>query len=81
VKSSYRSYFEDESTPNSRFARKVTNKLLDAAGLDKSEWEIIVIDSPEVNAYVLPGCKKIVVFKGKKKKKNYSYLLLCLKNN
>jgi Zn-dependent protease with chaperone function len=64
-KFSYKGYFLADETVNARFVKKVARKLIDAAGLGKDKyWEIYVVESPEVNAFVLPGANKIVVFTG-----------------
>ena len=42
---------------------RVSARLLRAAGEDPGAWEILVFDSPEANAFALPG-RKIGVFAG-----------------
>lgn len=38
-------------------------RLLDAAGADPADWEMVVFASPEINAFALPG-NKIGIFEG-----------------
>ncbi|OBZ88808.1 Mitochondrial metalloendopeptidase OMA1 [Choanephora cucurbitarum] len=49
--------------PYSRFVRKVAQRLVRVSGMDHMKWEFYVIDSPERNAFVLPG-GKVFVFTG-----------------
>jgi len=42
---------------------QVTLRLLDAAGERPGDWEAVVLASPEINAFALPG-RKIGVFEG-----------------
>lgn len=42
---------------------RVSRRLLTAAGEAPGEWEILVFDRPDINAFALPG-KKIGVFQG-----------------
>lgn len=43
--------------------RRVGLKIVDAAGLGDQSWEMVVFDTPDVNAFVLPG-GKIGVYRG-----------------
>lgn len=36
-------------------AERISNRLLRAAGQNPAEWEVVVFDSPEANAFALPG--------------------------
>ena len=49
--------------PSSKMVNRVLGRLIPAAGLDGQKWEVKVIDSPEPNAFVLPG-NKVFVFSG-----------------
>ncbi|KAL0095005.1 peptidase family M48-domain-containing protein [Phycomyces blakesleeanus] len=49
--------------PYSIFVSKVAKRLVRVSGMDHMQWEFHVIDSPERNAFVLPG-GKIFVFTG-----------------
>lgn len=47
--------------PSSRQVQRVMAKLLAAAGLDKKDWEVRIInDHNQVNAFVIPGGKAFV---------------------
>lgn len=56
-------------TPASKDARKsayvqcVAGSLLKAMGQNPAEWEVVLFDSPQVNAFALPG-RKIGVYTG-----------------
>ncbi|ORX44411.1 hypothetical protein DM01DRAFT_1398672 [Hesseltinella vesiculosa] len=53
-------------SPNHAYSRFVTNvakRLVSVSGLEGLNWEFHVIDSPERNAFVLPG-GKVFVFTG-----------------
>ncbi|ORZ37148.1 mitochondrial metalloendopeptidase OMA1, partial [Catenaria anguillulae PL171] len=43
--------------------KKVARRIIQAAGIDETGWEFHVIDSKEMNAFVLPG-GKVFVFTG-----------------
>ncbi|KAJ1657415.1 metalloendopeptidase [Dispira simplex] len=45
------------------FVRRVAERIIRASGMDTLNWEFYVIDSPERNAFVLPG-GKVFVFTG-----------------
>ncbi|KAG2217495.1 hypothetical protein INT45_012613 [Circinella minor] len=49
--------------PDTRFVAKVAKRIVKVSGMDNLEWEFHVIDSPEPNAFVLPG-GKVFVFTG-----------------
>ena len=49
--------------PSSKMVNRVLGRLIPAAGLEGQKWEVKVIDSPEPNAFVLPG-NKVFVFSG-----------------
>ncbi|KAI8811160.1 peptidase family M48-domain-containing protein [Cladochytrium replicatum] len=49
--------------PYSRFVGRVAERIIRVAGMDDLKWEVHVIDSPQRNAFVLPG-GKIFVFVG-----------------
>ncbi|KAJ3147544.1 hypothetical protein HDU86_007942 [Geranomyces michiganensis] len=49
--------------PYSVLVKQVAERLIRVCGLDGLNWEVHVIDSPEKNAFVLPG-GKIFVFSG-----------------
>jgi predicted Zn-dependent protease len=44
-------------------ADRVSRRVLEAAGLDPKEWEVVVFADPQANAFALPG-KKIGVYEG-----------------
>ncbi|SOE00736.1 M48 family metallopeptidase [Caenispirillum bisanense] len=46
-----------------RAARQISDRLLQAAGLNPSEWEVQVFQGKEANAFALPG-RKIGVYEG-----------------
>ncbi|KAJ1954993.1 metalloendopeptidase [Dispira parvispora] len=45
------------------FVRRIAERIIRASGMDALNWEFYVIDSPEHNAFVLPG-GKVFVFTG-----------------
>ncbi|EIE86209.1 hypothetical protein RO3G_10920 [Rhizopus delemar RA 99-880] len=49
--------------PYTLFVKKVAKRLVKVSGLENMKWEFYVIDSPERNAFVLPG-GKVFVFTG-----------------
>ncbi|ORZ08107.1 peptidase M48 [Absidia repens] len=49
--------------PYTRFVSRVAKRLIRVSGIDDTAWEFHVIDSPERNAFVLPG-GKVFVFTG-----------------
>lgn len=52
-----------DSHPTTLYVKKVCARLIRASGLNDLEWEVHVIQSDEVNAFVIPG-GKIFVFSG-----------------
>lgn len=46
--------------PYTQFVRRVASRLITAGGMEDLKWEFYVIDSPEMNAFVLPGGKVFV---------------------
>ena len=52
-----------ESHPDVRFVKRVAARLIRASGLKDLKWEVHVIQSKEVNAFVIPG-GKVFVFSG-----------------
>ncbi|KAJ2340400.1 metalloendopeptidase, partial [Coemansia sp. RSA 2618] len=58
----YRGQLVPHNTLVSAYVRRVARRVIQAAGL-AGDWEVHVIDSPEQNAFVLPG-GKIFVFSG-----------------
>lgn len=52
-----------DSHPSTQFVKKVAARLIRASGLNDLKWEVHVIQSDEVNAFVIPG-GKIFVFSG-----------------
>lgn len=46
-----------------RAAQQVAGRLLQAAGMNPGEWEVVVFQGKEANAFALPG-KKIGVYEG-----------------
>lgn len=68
IKQQYAGQFLDDDDPRSRMVKKVLERLLPFAfeqgkGLAEMNWEVHVIDSPEMNAFVVPG-GKVFVFTG-----------------
>ncbi|KAH6625581.1 peptidase family M48-domain-containing protein [Boeremia exigua] len=68
IKQQYAGRFLDDADPRSRLVKRVLERLLPFAfkegdGLAEMEWEVHVIDSPEMNAFVVPG-GKVFVFTG-----------------
>jgi predicted Zn-dependent protease len=51
------------SHPSARMVNTVAKRLIRVSGLKDLAWEVHVIDSPEANAFVIPG-GKIFVFSG-----------------
>jgi len=49
--------------PYTRFVKRVGERLVRVSGMENIKWEFNVIDSPERNAFVLPG-GKVFVFTG-----------------
>ncbi|KAG0167599.1 hypothetical protein DFQ28_009996 [Apophysomyces sp. BC1034] len=49
--------------PYTRFVSRVAQRLVRVSGMEDMQWEFHVIDSPERNAFVLPG-GKVFVFTG-----------------
>lgn len=47
----------------SAYVQCVANNLLTAMGQNPAEWEVVLFDSPQVNAFALPG-RKIGVYTG-----------------
>ena len=60
----YRSKVLPETHPKSRMVRRVLERLIPNSGLvaegrdGMGSWEVRVIESEEVNAFVIPGCVK-----------------------
>ncbi|MEW5728925.1 MAG: M48 family metallopeptidase [Pseudomonadota bacterium] len=52
-----------DDTAQQQRARRVADKVLRAAGKEPSEWEVVVFQGAEPNAFALPG-KKIGVYEG-----------------
>lgn len=48
---------------DARFVKQVAARLIRVSGLDELKWEVHVIQSKEINAFVIPG-GKIFVFSG-----------------
>ncbi|PHZ08269.1 uncharacterized protein RHIMIDRAFT_269471 [Rhizopus microsporus ATCC 52813] len=49
--------------PYTLFVKRVAKRLVQVSGMEDLKWEFYVIDSPERNAFVLPG-GKVFVFTG-----------------
>ncbi|KAI8328292.1 peptidase M48 [Blakeslea trispora] len=49
--------------PYSKLVRRVAQRLVRVSGMDDMKWEFYVVNSPERNAFVLPG-GKVFVFTG-----------------
>ena len=49
--------------PYSLFVKRVAKRLIHVSGMENMKWEFYVVDSPERNAFVLPG-GKVFVFAG-----------------
>lgn len=68
IKQQYAGRFLSDSDPRTRMVKRVLERLLPFAfregkGLSEMAWEVHVIDSPEQNAFVVPG-GKVFVFTG-----------------
>ena len=66
IKQQYAGQILDDRDPRVRQVKKVLERLLPFAegeGLTGLNWEVHVIDSPEQNAFVVPG-GKVFVFTG-----------------
>ncbi|KAF2648076.1 hypothetical protein K491DRAFT_772217 [Lophiostoma macrostomum CBS 122681] len=66
IKEQYKDKLLPDSDPRVRAVKKVLERLLPHVqknGLEDVEWEVNVIDSPEQNAFVIPG-GKVFVFTG-----------------
>ncbi|KAJ3133422.1 hypothetical protein HDU90_005741 [Geranomyces variabilis] len=59
----FRHHILPPAHPYSVFVNQVAHKLIRVSGLQDLKWEVYVIDSPQKNAFVLPG-GKIFVFSG-----------------
>lgn len=58
IKEAYQGKFLPEWDPRVRQVKKVLYRLLpyvQGVGLEDVDWEVNVIDSPEQNAFVIPG--------------------------
>ncbi|KAJ2805406.1 metalloendopeptidase [Coemansia guatemalensis] len=62
IMSEYRRQIVPQNTQIDRYVRRVAMRIIQASKLE-GDWEVHVIDSPEKNAFVLPG-GKIFVFSG-----------------
>ncbi len=49
--------------PRAKKVERVMERLIPSSGLTTTRWEVHVIDSPEMNAFVIPG-GKVFVFTG-----------------
>ncbi|KAI9476307.1 MAG: peptidase M48 [Benjaminiella poitrasii] len=49
--------------PYTRFVKRVAERIVQVSGMEDMKWEFYVINSPEKNAFVLPG-GKVFVFTG-----------------
>ncbi|KAI8994895.1 peptidase M48 [Pilobolus umbonatus] len=49
--------------PYTQFVKRVGERLVKVSGMENIKWEFYVVDSPEKNAFVLPG-GKVFVFTG-----------------
>jgi metalloendopeptidase OMA1, mitochondrial len=66
IEQAYAGRFLPENDPRVREVKKVLLRLLpyvQGEGLKEVDWEVNVIDSPEQNAFVIPG-GKVFVFTG-----------------
>lgn len=43
------------SHPLSRMVRTVLDRLTTVSGVEGVAWEVVVIDAPDINAFVTPG--------------------------
>jgi predicted Zn-dependent protease len=58
IKQQYNGRFLPEHDPRVQQVKKVLDRLLPyvkGSGLEDVQWEVNVIDSPEQNAFVIPG--------------------------
>ncbi|KAJ2082423.1 metalloendopeptidase [Coemansia sp. RSA 988] len=62
IMNEYRHHIVPHNTEIDRYVRRVAMRIVKASNLE-GDWEVRVIDSPEENAFVLPG-GKIFVFSG-----------------
>ncbi|KAA8497021.1 Mitochondrial metalloendopeptidase OMA1 [Porphyridium purpureum] len=63
IKTQFHGKILSNRDPYTRLVERVGSKIAQATGIKNFEWEFIVIDSPEVNAFCLPG-GKVAVFRG-----------------
>lgn len=59
IKQQYRGRFLPDYDPRVRQVQRVLDRLIpfaEKAGLTGVHWEVHVIESPEQNAFVIPGC-------------------------
>ncbi|RHZ89749.1 hypothetical protein Glove_11g57 [Diversispora epigaea] len=63
VISHYQKHILYPSDPRVRYVKQVAERIIRVSGMQDLNWEIFVIESPERNAFVLPG-GKIFVFTG-----------------
>ncbi|KAI9223503.1 peptidase family M48-domain-containing protein [Blastocladiella britannica] len=63
IMAEYKGRFLPSYHPYSLMVKKVAQRIVQAAGMEDVGWEFHVIDSKELNAFVLPG-GKVFVFTG-----------------
>eukprot|EP01113_Clastostelium_recurvatum_P018926 TRINITY_DN2230_c0_g1_i4.p1 TRINITY_DN2230_c0_g1~~TRINITY_DN2230_c0_g1_i4.p1 ORF type:complete len:390 (+),score=82.52 TRINITY_DN2230_c0_g1_i4:106-1170(+) len=63
IKEQYKSHILPASSAYSQMVRRVAGPLIEASGLKDLDWEFIVVEEPQANAFVLPG-GKVCVFTG-----------------
>eukprot|EP01113_Clastostelium_recurvatum_P018927 TRINITY_DN2230_c0_g1_i5.p1 TRINITY_DN2230_c0_g1~~TRINITY_DN2230_c0_g1_i5.p1 ORF type:complete len:386 (+),score=70.26 TRINITY_DN2230_c0_g1_i5:75-1160(+) len=63
IKEQYKAHILPASSTYSQMVRRVAGPLIEASGLKDLDWEFIVVEEPQANAFVLPG-GKVCVFTG-----------------
>eukprot|EP01112_Ceratiomyxa_fruticulosa_P012183 TRINITY_DN3364_c0_g1_i1.p1 TRINITY_DN3364_c0_g1~~TRINITY_DN3364_c0_g1_i1.p1 ORF type:complete len:334 (-),score=35.11 TRINITY_DN3364_c0_g1_i1:136-1137(-) len=63
IKYNYSEQMLPQNHPTTLLVKKVAQRLIEVSDLKDLKWEFVVIDSPEANAFVIPG-GKVCVFTG-----------------
>jgi len=59
----FKGHIFPKNHPYTRLVREVGERIARAAGMNDLDWEFFVVDSPQMNAFVMPG-GKVFVFSG-----------------